>query len=370
MNSSLIYKRRKVLHIRSTIGMYGAERVLLNSLPLLNETYDTSLLTLEGEGDDSRTLRIQAEASGITCLHYNPLGKFDRQLIKDIEEAVKENAYNIIHTHDYKSLFYLSSIVRKLNLPIVHHVHGALGNSYLEKIYGAIEKWLMRNVTKILTVSSEQKLSLEKSCLKFPEVSQVNNGTLLEPLDSPRSKTDTLKLIMVARFTEEKNHFLAIEAISILKNMGVKISLSLLGDGPLRSEVQQRIDAESLSQEIQLVGFTSDVKTWLDDSDVLLITSDTEGMPMNMLEAMGRSLPVISTPVGEIPFLIKSSGCGELFSGQDELFKLIMKISKEMKAWEGYGVKGRKYIEKYLSVESQVKVIISEYDDLLDCYDN
>ncbi|PHR95607.1 MAG: hypothetical protein COA78_29865 [Blastopirellula sp.] len=370
MNGLPKNKRRKVLHIRSTIGMYGAERVLLNTLPLLNETYDTTLLILEGGGTDSRTLRTQAEANGITCIHYNPRRKFDRKLIKDIEKVVKENVYNIIHTHDYKSLFYLSSISKKLNIPAIHHVHGALGNSYLENIYGIIEKWMMRNVTKILTVSSEQKQSLEKSCLKFPVISQVNNGTLLQPLDLHRSKTDTLKLIMVARFTAEKNHSLAIEAISTLKNMGLNISLSLLGDGPLKREVQQCIDAKSLSKQVQLVGFTSDVKTWLDDSDVLLITSETEGMPMNMLEAMGRGLPVISTPVGEIPFLINNSGCGELFSNHDDLVKLIEKITKEMKVWEEYGVKGRKYIENYLSEQSQVKVLINEYDNLLDLSDD
>lgn len=370
MKDSVSEKNHRILHARSTIGMYGAERVLLNTLPILNESYNVSLLTLEVSSSDSIMLRTLIESSGITCIHYNPSGKFDWKLIKNIEREVKENCYSIIHTHDYKSLFYLGSIANELNIPIVHHIHGALGNSYLEKIYGVIEKWLMRKVTKILTVSSAQKRSLENSYLKFPVISQVNNGTLLEPLDIHRSKTDTLKLIMVARFTEEKNHFLAIESISILKKMGINISLSLLGDGPLKNEIQLRIQAKSLTEQVQLVGFTNDVKTWLDNSDVLLITSETEGMPMNMLEAMGRGLPVISTAVGEVPLLIKSSGCGKLFSSQTDLVELIEKITKEINVWEEYGMNGRRYVEKYLSGESQVKALICEYNSLLDCPDD
>ena len=365
MDSSLQNNSRKVLHVRSTIGMYGAERVLLNTLPIMTKTYGVSLLTLEGGSTESATLRILAENQGITCLHYNPSGKFDRQLIKGLREIVKKNSYSIIHTHDYKSLFYFSSIARKLNIPIVHHVHGALGNSYLEKIYGTVEKWLMRSVSEILTVSSEQKISLEKSYLSFPKILQVNNGTLLEPLKLRCSQEDPLKLIMVARLTEEKNHLLAIEAIGILKSMGVKTTLTLLGDGSLRDKIQQRINDLSLNEQVNLVGFTSDVQHWLDISDVLLITSDTEGMPMNMLEAMGRGLPVISTAVGEIPFLIKTSGCGAIFSNRNELIRLIEKVTKEVKVWRTYGKNGRVYIENNLSVKSQSEVLIGEYNEIL-----
>jgi glycosyltransferase involved in cell wall biosynthesis len=365
MDKSLSAKDIRILHVRSTIGMYGAEKVLLNILPALAESYEISLLTLEGSSSDSSTLRILAKSKEITCIHYEPIGRFDYQVIKEIKKLVKENSYDLIHSHDYKSLFYISLIAKKLNIPIVHHIHGALGNTYSEKVYGIIERWLMTDVAEIFTVSIQQKLNLEKGWLNLPKIVKINNGTSLTSLNSVCFKSDCLRLIMVARLTEEKNHLLAVEAVNVLKIMGVNVSLTLLGDGPLRDDIQNLIEVKSLNDQIKLVGFTNDVQSWLDKSDVLLITSFTEGMPMNMLEAMGRGLPVISTAVGEVPFLIKRSGCGALFYNQDELVKVIEKISIDLKIWQDFGLAGRKYVEENLSVQTQVKEIINEYNGLL-----
>jgi glycosyltransferase involved in cell wall biosynthesis len=366
MIDKLSAKKIKVLHVRSTIGMYGAEQVLLNVLPVLNNYCEASLLTLETVLGDSATLRALLSDLGVDTHGYIPKGRVDRQVIKSIEEQIKTAEFNVIHTHDYKSLFYVYSTLKTLNIPIVHHIHGSLGNTISEKVYAVIEKLMMRKVSRVLTVSQEQKKSIETDLFTYPEIKQVNNGTVVSSMpESNKPNLDILNLIMVARFTEEKNHLFAIDMVEKLKNLNVPVILNLLGSGPLMAVIEEIINARNLKDCINLVGFTRDVAAWLDRSDVLLITSTTEGMPLNMLEGMERGLPIISTEVGEIPAIIKDANCGETYETLDELVQLVMKINTNRSEWKILGGLGRLYVKENLSIKSQVELLHSEYTGLV-----
>lgn len=365
MSESLSGRNIKVLHIRSTIGMYGAEQVLLNVLPELNKCCKASLLTLETDSPESATLRKLLSPLAVKTYHFVPSGRIDSQVIRSIKNMIKDSEFNIVHTHDYKSLFYVYKTIGNLNIPIVHHIHGALGNTFSEKVYTLIEKYMMRKVSRIVTVSHEQKRSLEQNVFSYPDVKQVNNGTIINFIGKNiRSDAELLTLIMVARFTEEKNHAMAIDLIEKLKEINIPVILTLLGNGPLKADLEEAVINRDLAGSIKFVGFTRDVCSWLDKSDVLLITSTTEGMPLNMLEGMERGLPVISTAVGEIPKLIKDANCGDTYATLDELVHLVDSIYNNKSEWKRLGSLGRAHVKNKLSVENQVEDLYLEYSGL------
>lgn len=355
----------KVLHVRSTIGMYGAEQVILNVLPKLSEYINPTLLTLETESKESKKLRQFVAGRNVNTLFYKPAGKLDLGVIKDLTNDIKNSQYSIVHTHDYKSLFYIRLALKDSNIAIVHHIHGALGNTLSEKVYGFLEKWMIRYTSRIFTVSAEQKELLDNSCLNYPQVVQINNGTDVRGIKAGKLADETLKLIMVARFTDEKNHLLAVEMMSRVQEKGLNVSLTFLGDGPLMDLIKSEVHKRSLQDRINFVGFTRDVQNWLMRSDVLLITSRTEGMPMNMLEAMERSLPVISSSVGEIPKLIHSAKCGKIFNDLNELVLTVEHASENKDVWTSIGKLGREYIMKNLSVNTQAELLHDQYQDVL-----
>lgn len=364
---SLSSKKLKILHIRSTIGMYGAEQVLLNVLPVLNEHCHTSLFTLETDLPESATLRKLLSPLGVDTYCFVPKGRIDFQIIKSIKDNISDSEFDVVHTHDYKSLFYVYRTIGHLNVPIVHHIHGALGNTFSENIYALIERLMMRKVSKIITVSHEQKRNLDQNIFSYPEIKQVNNGTIINTIGkSKKIDNNILNLIMVARFTEEKNHSMAIDLVERLKAINLPVILTLLGSGPLKENLEETINNRNLAGSVNLVGFTRDVCSWLDQSDVLLITSTTEGMPLNMLEGMERGLPIISTAVGEIPKLIKDANCGDTYETLDQLIQLIVEVFNNKPHWDRLGGLGRLHVKNKLSIENQVEALCSEYVGLFE----
>lgn len=134
-----------------------------------------------------------------------------------------------------------------------------------------------------------------------------------------------IKIISVARLTEKKGIDDAINACALLKQQGVPFSYTILGDGPLKEELKKIIEDNNLQQYVDLAGFKNqdEVKTLLSQSDVFLLPSvtgkngDMEGIPVALMEAMARGLPVVSTFHSGIPELIENEVSGWLVAEHD-----------------------------------------------------
>ena len=121
-------------------------------------------------------------------------------------------------------------------------------------------------------------------------------------------------LIWVGRLDKQKDPFLMIETFYGLSGRNLRLRLIVVGDGVLRSAVQGRIDTLGLSNRIALVGLRSvtEVADLLRVSDIFVLSSAYEGMPMCVLEALGSGVPVAATDVGEIRLVVKPGQNGEI----------------------------------------------------------
>jgi len=353
----------KVLHVRSTIGLYGAERVLLN----LQQDYamtkscqsEVFLISPQDDCELSRGL------SAYELPHYvfPSRKKFDISLVKAIRQQINQRGINILHTHDYKSLIHARMAALGTGVKLVHHIHGSLGNTVSEKLYSIVELVFMFTANLILTVSEEQRQSYQKRLLGLRSVTLLPNGTPIDSFAKTTSEDGVLNLIMVARFTPEKDHDRAINIVRLAVDKGVQLKLLLLGDGPLFEPIKAKVMSLDLNQSVEFIGYTNDVKRWLMKADLLLMTSKTEGMPMSVLEAMSYGLPVVSTPVGALPNLVSGSGCGEICNTDDDFVACIQRYT--LKTTLGTEAKQAwNYIDQNYSIRVQRKKLDSLYQAL------
>lgn len=143
-------------------------------------------------------------------------------------------------------------------------------------------------------------------------------------------KTDysekTRKFIAAGRITEQKNYPVMIEAFAEARKTHTDISLDIYGagDNDYVAKIQNIIDQSGLSESVRLMGRTTDMISALQGADAFLMTSDYEGMPNSLLEAMVAGLPCISTDCrtgpkdmiddGENGFLVKTGDSGSIAS--------------------------------------------------------
>jgi colanic acid/amylovoran biosynthesis glycosyltransferase len=164
----------------------------------------------------------------------------------------------------------------------------------------------------VVAISSYGRSQLYRQCPyeDWAKIKVVHCG--LERSFLPSELTpppETRQLICVGRLCEQKGQTLLIEAIATLVRQGHAVHLVLVGDGPMRTELESLIYTHNLGDFITLKGWASsdEVKQLILDSRALVLPSFAEGLPVVLMEALGLGRPVVSTYVAGIPELVNSS---------------------------------------------------------------
>jgi len=180
------------------------------------------------------------------------------------------------------------------------------------------------------------------------------------------SKVDTLVFCVVGRLRHEKRQELAIRALSLLKAMGQKAELLLIGDGPDYAVLNELVSLLGLENDIHFLGNISqlDIAKLLNRVDVAILPSKFEGFGLVAIEAMAARVPVIASNVGGLREVVKNGITGELFtSGNESELALAMKKLADDKALRNiYGKNGRESVEKQFSFSLFVNKVRELYN--------
>ncbi len=131
---------------------------------------------------------------------------------------------------------------------------------------------------------------------------------------APTPVPDNHQLVLVGAFTEQKGHLLLLDALAIVLAQGIPFHMVLVGDGPLRSEIEKRIQELGLKDRIQLTGWQSNaqVRQHLQNSRAMVMPSLAENLPVAMMEAMAMGRPVLGTYIAGVPELVENQVTGWL----------------------------------------------------------
>ena len=118
---------------------------------------------------------------------------------------------------------------------------------------------------------------------------------------------------MCAVLRPEKNHLQLVEALAALRRRGIPARALLIGDGPMRGEIEARARVEGVAGDLVITGFQQDVRPFIAACDALAITSTTEALSLAAIEAMALERPVVHSEVGGAAELIQPGRQGFLF---------------------------------------------------------
>ena len=311
-----------VLHLASGDLWAGAEAMLYTLAKTLHSELNTRVtVILLNHGTLEQKLRICGIS--VFVLDESRLNAFQifRQLCRIIEDIKPD----VIHSHRIKENI-LGSIAAwyKHRIPSLRTVHGATEHRpplhQLPKHIILFMNWLSGRFLQryIIAVSTDLATKLEAS---FPKakIKVIENGididNILSGITSSSQKKDNFHHVGIAgRLTHVKRVDLFIDAALHIKRHHPEnnVHFHIFGSGPLQEMLTATVSANHANDYIHFEGHIENIPQHLQTLDALLMTSDHEGLPMILLEAMCMKTPIIAHAVGGIPHLLDNGLCGTL----------------------------------------------------------
>jgi len=351
----------KICHLLSSLKIGGAERFVIDlSLQQIKSGQDVTILSFGLSTDELYTVAIK---ENIKIILLNK-----RWYSRNIMAYRILQDFNILHIHSpvtLKAILLPIAFFRKTKIIYTRHGEGKY-NSPIWKIVHAASKPFIHAVTFVS--KKGQSIFNNMHDWKDKKQSVIENGISHPILTQPPLYEEKLKLGSVGRMVDLKKQSHLIQAWSQLdSNMKKNIELHFIGDGECREELEQLASKDLLAENIIFHGFMSERNEIQSFFDILVVTSESEGLSIAILEAMIEGKAVIGSNVGGNPRLIKDQNTGVLYSfgDIDALATAIESYSKDINLVKSHGIQAFKHVtENYSICASMEKYNKLYYDEI------
>lgn len=324
--------------------------------------------------DNSINLQIDVAvgSNGLLCDKLKELGvniillkelkhpinlKNDIKGYKELVKLIKDNKYNVVHAHSTKAGILARLAATKCGVKnIIYTVHGwwpILQYSGLKRRLAALVEAYMATKCSALVFICEKDIEIAN---KYHIGKAEQYVTIYNSITVPTSLKHELKKEFnlpkdcrivgnVARVDKQKNPMLFLDiAEENIKNNN-NVYYIWVGDGELQEQVNEAIVKRNLQEKVRFIGFRENGIDYINDFDVLLMTSEAEGMPITVLEALALNKPIISTDVGGIKEMVSETNVYNINDKLSDIVKLIDKA--EYKCCKEMGLMQKAYIDLY-----------------------
>ena len=312
----------RILHIVSGDLWGGAEAQMSMQIPaMISLGHDVAVICF----NDDVCARKYREL-GITVFVAEESKGF-RDLLSTSRSLAAEYSPTVLVAHGYKETFLAWRISTWLSCPWISWFHGlSEGYSGLadvkSRMYEFVKLFLAKRfAARMIVVSKDAATRLgiadhskTKVVYNVYQPAQDNQSLALDSFNRP-ALVSVGRLTAVKRFDRAINSFLNL--FDVEKDLNA--NLYIIGEGPLEQELKDLVCKSSWNERVHFLGFKDNAARYIAAADVLLLSSDSEGVPTVMLEALYAQVPVVSTAVGGIPEVLeKFSGYPAQLASCDE----------------------------------------------------
>jgi glycosyltransferase involved in cell wall biosynthesis len=310
-------------------GFYGAERWILALARNLDKTKVKCdlVVTRESHEAELELTREFREKCGDT-FELSMASRFDRKVVDDLCKILLERKIDILHTHGYKSDIIGVLAAKKAGIKCVMTPHGLENTSNIKMRFFL---WLgclsWKYATKVVPLSKQLFRECQKFSVPDKKLLYIQNGVDLSEVEEQKIKDNPFKSIgdnkkigFVGQMISRKNIKDILDIFESLAGRYPNITLSLLGDGESRVELEEYTKSLAHKDRIEFLGFRDDRLELLQSFDLFVMTSSLEGIPRCLMEATAMGVPVAAYNIAGIDQLIEHEKTGLLAPyGEKEL---------------------------------------------------
>ena len=313
----------RVVQVSTERAFRGGEQQLLLLLAGLQAERPDIEASVVAQPGSALAERARAAGHDVTeiamgaALDFGAAGRL-RAHLREVQPALVHAHTAHAHGHGWRAVRGLGPAPPRL-LVTRHVAYSIFRHSFLR----LNRRKYVRGCDRILCVSRAVERALLTDGVPQPQLQVVRSGidvgvwardeaARAQARATLGASDDTLVLGAVGALTPEKGRVHLLEAFALLDPARRDARLVLLGDGPLRTELEARAEGLAIVDRVHFLGHLDDVATWLSAFDVFSAPSESEGLSLSLMQAMAAGLPVIASEVGGMPEVVGSGGAGRL----------------------------------------------------------
>ena len=366
----------RVLHIIESLSLGGAERRLINDLKFIDKSkFENAVCTLFNRTPLEEEIR---------ALHI-PVFKPELRDFKDVLgfyrliALIKSFRPHIVHTQ----LFWADVLGRITawisGVPIIvttvqssvyepdagylfsrkRQCIDLITGHFFNRRYIAVSESVKNSISRRLGVKAE-KIEVIYNSIDFNDFKKNDAKQESARLKNELGVTAAeIVLVTVGRLNPPKGHQFLFKALALIKPYIPSFKLFVIGDGPIRKELEAHVTTVGLRKEIIFLGQRNDVKELLALSDIFVFPTLSEGMPISLLEAMALAVPCIASSIEPIREVITDSQTGYLFQPADshDLASAIRRVCESTQLRKKVGLRGAEFVKsKFDAVKGAVQL--------------
>lgn len=365
----------KILQVINSLGTGGAEKLLLETIPLYRKAgVEMDILLLWNNNHQFTENLIRMNICKVYILNqsknlkdvYNPINIFKmRKIMKN---------YQLVHVHLFPAQ-YFAVIANKLNRNhsrLIFTEHNTTNNRVEKIIYKPIEKWIYSHYSRLICISDEIKM-IYQNYLNFKDdrLIIINNGIDISKYTRARqleksqivsgiSDDDTI-LIQVSSFRPQKDQETLIRAMNLLPQ---NYKLLLVGTGERKIILEQLVKELGILKRIYFLGQRMDIPQLLKSADIVVLSSHYEGLSLSSIEGLASGRPFLASNVPGLQEIVNDAGILFKKGDEKELAKIVMNLIENPDYAKNISQKGIIRAKQY-DIHLMLKKHIELYQDLI-----
>ena len=362
----------KVMQIIARMNVGGPAVIVAELMRSLDKSaFDQILVT--GYCDENEADYLDTVATDIKATRIAGLGR-SVSLIADLKaffglvSLMRKFKPDVIHTHTAKAgvLGRLASLLAGRGAVRVHTFHGHLLHGYfsgaITKLVILIEKFFASRTSVLIAIGTKVRDDLvaagigraDKYRVFFPGLPAPKSIVKASAQSALGISAETLYVTFVGRLTQIKRPDRLLDVASECKTRGLDLRFLVAGEGELFESSTARCQREQLN--VTFFGWRNDIDQIFAASDIAILTSDNEGIPLTLIQAAQASLPIVATNVGSISDIVINESSGYLTqTNAADMADAIEKLVRDTQLRKLMGEAGKARAEQYFSLARMVK---------------
>src|SRR5208337_1486496 len=345
------FPRSQVAHVTFGLNVGGQEKLLVEFARHTEpRSFDLRFISIGLRGE----LAEDVEAQGWPLIALGAPSGLKPSLIVKLAAILRRWRPDVVHTHDQRALFYAGPAARLIGVPMVVHTrHGRDVDATPRQTI--MFRGLARLVDRFVCVSEEVAALSRRQGIDESKLHTILNGIDIGRFGfhGPDARGP---VVTVARVSPEKDIDNLVRATVLAVERAPALRVEIAGGGPCREEMGRLAAELGVADRITFMGEVRDVPAVLARARMFVLPSRSEGIPLTVLEAMARGLPVVATRVGGLAEVVEQGVTGLLVPPADpaELGTAMAELWGDPDRLDRLGHAGRRRAEECFDVRRMV----------------